>query len=90
MTKTIIASMIASLIALGAATAYGAPAKPAPDVQKGKSGETGLIHVATCNDGKEYWAKTNEHRGACSGHGGVAVWMDGSPVKGSGRKTQYR
>jgi hypothetical protein len=49
-----------------------------------------MIHVATCNDGKEYWAKTNEHRGACSGHGGVASWVDGSEVKSKGRKTSYR
>jgi hypothetical protein len=86
--KTLIASMLASLIAIGAATAYGAD-KPT-DVQKSKSGEDGLIRVATCNDGKEYWARTNEHRGACSGHGGVAAWADGSEVKSHGRKTSYR
>lgn len=80
------------LVAIGlflASVANAAPAK-APDIQKGKSGETGMIHVATCNDGKEYWNVTNEHRGACSGHGGVAVWMDGSEVKSKGRKTSYR
>lgn len=88
--KTLIATMIASLIAFGAATAYAAPAARPTDVQKAKSGETGMIHVATCNDGKEYWARTEEHRGACSGHGGVAAWSDGSPVKSGARKTSYR
>lgn len=86
--KTMIALMLASLLTFGAALANAQ--KQAPIVQKGKSGETGMIHVATCNDGKEYWAKTNEHRGACSGHQGVAVWMDGSPVRSNGRKTSYR
>ena len=80
--KTTIALMLASLVTLGAAVANAdAPKAPkAPD----------KIHVATCNDGKEYWAPTNEHRGACSGHGGVAAWTDGSPVKSHGRKTEYR
>jgi hypothetical protein len=85
-----IAIVLGSVLMLGSAYVGAAPAKRPTDVQQGKSGETGLIHVATCNDGKEYWAKTNEHRGACSGHGGVASWTDGSPVKAKGRKTSYR
>lgn len=48
------------------------------------------VHVATCRDGKEMYAKTNEHRGACSGHGGVASWANGSPVKSHERKTEYK
>lgn len=82
-----IATMVGAALILFSAYASAAP-KPT-DVQKGKSGETGLIKVATCKDGKEYWAPTNEHRGACSGHGGVASWADGSPVK-AGRTSRYR
>lgn len=86
-----IAIVLGSVLMLGSAYASGAPAAKRPtDVQKGTSGQTGMIHVATCNDGKEYWARTNEHRGACSGHGGVATWTDGSPVKATGRKTAYK
>lgn len=89
--KTLIATMLATLVTLGACVANAAPAKPtATDTQHSVSGQDGQIHVATCNDGKEYWAKTNEHRGACSGHGGVATWADGSPVKSGARKTSYR
>jgi hypothetical protein len=79
------AIILGSLLMLGSAYAGAAPAP----VQKGKSGETGTIKVATCKDGKEYWAPTNEHRGACSGHGGVAVWADGSPVKAP-KSSRYR
>ncbi len=48
------------------------------------------ILTAVCRDGKSYYHPTGEHRGACSGHGGVASWADGSPVKSGGRKTSYR
>lgn len=91
--KTTIAMMLASLLTLGAAIANAAPAQPAKaptQTQHGVAGQDGQIKVATCNDGKEYWSRTNEHRGACSGHGGVASWADGSPVKSNGRKTSYR
>ncbi len=47
-------------------------------------------HVANCRDGKEYWSASTEHRGACQKHGGVAEWMDGTPVKGKGTKREYR
>jgi hypothetical protein len=46
--------------------------------------------VATCADGKVYRSASGEHRGACSGHGGVVAWADGSPVKSNKRKTEYR
>lgn len=85
--KTTIALMLASLFTFGAAVATAAPSV---DVQHSKSGQDGQIKVATCNDGKAYWSRTNEHRGACSGHGGVAAWTDGSPVHSNGRKTSYR
>lgn len=88
--KTIVTMMLASLLTLGAAVANAAPVTKPTDVQKSTSGVDGQIHVATCVDGKEYWARTNEHRGACSGHGGVAQWADGSEVKSKGRKTSYR
>jgi len=87
-TKHLMTGMFATLVALHVAVANAAPAK---DVQKGKSGETGMIKVATCVDGKEYYAPTNEHRGACSGHGGVASWADGSAVRAKGGKSaRYR
>jgi predicted lipoprotein with Yx(FWY)xxD motif len=63
------------------AAAFGAqPAKPAANTDK---------PVATCRDGKTYYNATGEHRGACSGHGGVAAWADGTPVKAK-RGTSYR
>lgn len=62
--------------------APAAPSLPpkAPDMTK----------VATCRDGKAYYHVTGEKRGACSGHGGVAAWADGSPVRSAAGKTAYR
>lgn len=76
----------AFLLLSGVANAAGKPT----DVQHSKSGQDGLIKVAECRDGKSYYAPTNEHRGACSGHGGVASWADGSPVKAGGKSARYR
>lgn len=76
--KTII---LASL--LSASLAHAAPAQEAP-------AKSTMVEVATCNDGKVYSHVTGEKRGACSGHGGVASWADGSPVKSKGAKTSYR
>ena len=70
-------------------TAWGAPAaKPVPSASKGDGKEK----VADCRDGTSAWsANTTEHRGLCSGHGGVASYADGSPVKAkSERKGEYR
>lgn len=79
------ASIFALLIAQN--IAFAAPGKaPVPSASKGDGKEK----VATCVDGKEYWSASTEHRGACSGHGGVASYEDGSPVKSRGRKTDYR
>lgn len=79
MTKIRIALLFASLTLLGAAIANAAPGKP------------NLVPVAKCHDGKTMMG-TNpaEHRGACSGHGGVASWADGSPVKSHGKRTEYK
>lgn len=79
MTKIRIALLFASLTLLGAAIANAAPGKP------------NLVPVAKCQDGKTMMG-TNpaEHRGACSGHGGVASWADGSPVKSHGKRTEYK
>jgi hypothetical protein len=102
-----IAAMLATFLSLGFATAYAADktptkaaSKPTPgdatkaDAKRSKSGaggDNGLIRVATCADGKAYFAPTNEHRGACSGHGGVVEWADGSPVRAKGGKSErYR
>lgn len=81
-TRIRIALLLGSLTMLGAAIAKADQAKPAPQKQP----------VATCNDGKTmYSSNPHEHRGACSGHGGVAAWTDGSPVKTHGGKaTEYK
>ena len=90
MTKHLMTGMFATLVALHTAVAFAAPAKPV-DTKVSKSGEgDGLIKVAECNDGKSYYAPTNEHRGACSGHQGVRSWSDGSPVKSSAKGNRYR
>lgn len=46
--------------------------------------------IATCRDGGTYYSTSGDHRGACSGHGGVAAWADGSPVHSGGRTTGYK
>lgn len=78
--KTIV---LASL--LSASLAHAAPAKQATPKADG------MVQVATCRDGKTMFGPSaSEHRGACSGHGGVTSWADGSPVKGGGKKNSYR
>ena len=80
--RTIIALMLASLVTLGAAVASAAPAAKL---------DNGKIHVATCNDGKEYYNLTGDHRGACSGHKGVKVFADGTvPKSRGGKSSEYR
>lgn len=84
-TKTSIAFMFASIVTLCASLALAAPAKaPAP----AKDGE--MRDVATCSDGKVYRNTTGRHAGACSGHGGVSKWSDGSPVRSKARASSYR
>jgi hypothetical protein len=80
--KTTIALLTASMLSLMVAIANAAPAPKAP-----VSGDTA---VATCRDGTTMYAASNEHRGACRGHGGVASWTDGSPVRAKGGKRSYR
>lgn len=76
---TMITSIILSLVTYQAA--YAADTAPTKPVS---------VPVATCKDGKTmYGPNASEHRGVCSGHGGVAAWADGTPVK-SGRKTEYK
>lgn len=41
----------------------------------------GFAPLATCNNGLVQCSATGEHRGACSGAGGVKAWADGSPVR---------
>jgi len=77
-----------AILALSLAAFSGSLALAAPAATK----KPELVPVATCNDGKTMMG-TNpaEHRGACSGHGGVASWADGSPARShGGRKTSYR
>lgn len=71
-------TLIALILAL-AMPAYAAPKAPSSPVAASKPAE-GVL-TATCRDGKSYYHPTGEHRGACSGHQGVASWTDGSPVK---------
>ena len=78
----LITAMTIALVAMpvAVAVAYAAPAKE------------DKVHVATCNDGKEYYNSTNDHRFACAGHKGVKAWSDGSPdrAKGSKGTREYR
>lgn len=70
---------IGTWLALCGSLAFAAPKAP-----EGKP-------LATCNDGKTEYSTTGDHRGACSGHGGVASWADGSPVRAKAHKTtSYR
>ncbi len=55
-----------------AAKAAPAPAKAAPAAAEGKP-------TAKCKDGTMSYAKN--HTGACSSHGGVAEWLDGTAKK---------
>ena len=87
--RMLVAAMFFSLGTVGASVAFAAPAQPT-DVQKSVSGQDGKIKVATCNDGKEYWATTNDHRFACAGHKGVASWADGSPVRAKAERKGTR
>lgn len=72
------AILAVALATLPAALAFGAD--KAPDMKP----------LATCADGKHEYSVTGDHRGACSGHGGVVAWADGSPVKSHKPKTSYR
>jgi hypothetical protein len=85
--KTIILSLSLAISSL----AYAAPAAPkAPAAPAAADSSDGLVEVATCVDGKTYYNRSGEHRGACSGHKGVASWADGSPVKSGGGASSYR
>lgn len=76
--------ILASVALFASGVAFAAPApKPA------KAAEVKLVDVAVCKDGKTYANATGEHRGACSGHGGVASWADGSPAKAK-KASSYR
>lgn len=69
-----VAFLALALSALPCGLAFGATAKP----------------LATCNDGKTEYSETGDHRGACSGHGGVKAWASGEPVKSKHKATSYR
>jgi hypothetical protein len=78
--KTTISAMLISLTLLGTSIAYAAEA-PASDARP----------LAVCKDGKTMYSTTGSHQGACRGHGGVAEWKDGSPVKAhKGSTRSYR
>ena len=83
-------SALFTMAAIASAAPVKAPKAPkAPNpVPTAVEGE--LVKVAVCNDGKAYYAPTNRHNGACRGHGGVAQWADGSPVKSRTTRGQYR
>lgn len=79
-TRIKVLALALSLSGFWTAVAEAAPAQKGP----------AMVPIAVCNDGMTMKG-TNpaEHRGACSGHGGVASWADGSPVKSHARKTSY-
>lgn len=77
--KAFIGASIGLWIGLMGAIAFGAD-KPDKD---------GFRPLATCADGQTEYSKTGDHRGACGGHGGVAKWADGSPVKSHAKATRY-
>jgi len=52
----------------------GRSAKPPERTRKSKSGKTSP--TAQCKDGSMSYAEN--HSGACSGHGGVQKWVDGT------------
>lgn len=45
--------------------------------------EDGAKPLATCKSGATWYSRTGQHGGACSGNGGVAKWLDGTPTKGA-------
>ena len=55
------------------------PAKPATSSSKSSGNTDPSGATARCKDGTYSHAKT--HQGACSRHGGVADWLDGSSAK---------
>jgi hypothetical protein len=80
-TRIKMVALIASLTGFYSAVAFAAP--------------VAKVEVAKCNDGKTMMGTPDadgkvEHRGACSGHGGVASWADGTPVKSHAKKTEYK
>lgn len=77
--RTFIGLSIGMWLALIGSAALGAEAPKAPKLKP----------VATCADGGTYSNVSGEHRGACSGHGGVIAWADGSPVKSHGTTSSY-
>lgn len=77
-TKIKIVTMVLALAGFWTAVANAAPAAPK------------MVPVAKCNDGQTMnGTNPAEHRGACSGHGGVASWADGSPVKSHAKRSSY-
>lgn len=77
--KFIVSGLVVGLLACYSGTLHAAPTA-APKLKP----------VATCADGGTYSNVSGEHRGACSGHGGVVAWADGSPVASkAGRTSSY-
>lgn len=85
--KAFIGVSIGLWVGLMASIVAAAPAAAPTAVTTAKP--VGVL-TATCNDGGTYYHVTGEHRGACSGHGGVKAWADGSPVHSSKARSDYR
>lgn len=79
-------AILALMLVQSVAFAKPAEKAPVPSASKGDGREK----IADCNNGKEYWSTSTDHRGACSGAGGVKAWADGSPVRSKARKGEYR
>ena len=72
-----------TVLALSLSMFWTALAFAAPAVKMEKAAE--------CNDGKTaYSVNPAEHRGLCSGHGGVKVFADGTAPKSHAKRTDYR
>ena len=85
----LVAVMLAPLVASAQAPADAQKAKPKAPAAMADTGVKPAIKApatartasATCNDGSSYMGKSR--KGACTGHGGVKSWADGSAVAGA-------
>ncbi len=79
-----IAITSATIALCGATFAHAADKAPTKGPKPGD-----MRPVATCADGGTYSNDSGEHRGACSGHGGVIKWTDGSPVHSNKKHSAF-
>jgi hypothetical protein len=68
--------MAAAPATAASAAPAAAKAAPAAATKTAAPAKAGGTPTATCKDGTQSFAKN--HSGACSRHGGVKEWLDGS------------